>query len=81
MIINKLRNAERKKEFKASYLAPSVEVVTVALEEGFATSTDVAIVDNNGNKATTYTNANRWYNPSTDQGVGNEYFSDGFDLH
>lgn len=63
---------------RAEYTPPVIELVSFALEQGFALS--IEQVTPTGNKGS-FKNADRWYDPAEDKGVGNEYFKDDWTLN
>lgn len=64
---------------RAEYTPPVIELVSFALEQGFAVS--VNQVSPNNQTGTSFKNNNDWYNSSTDKGVGNEFFKDDWTLN
>ena len=59
---------------RAEYTPPVIELVSFAIEEGFALSAEIK--NKSGRTTSSFENNNDWYNPSPDKGVGNEFFKD-----
>ena len=63
---------------RAEYTPPVIDLISFALEQGFALS--AKIINKSGRTTSAFENNNDWYNPSQDKGVGNEFFKDDWTL-